>query len=347
VDETFSRLLFGGGLTDVRKKAGAYMQSLIEEMNSAATSDERKGLLGGMLSDAQRDLGTVESFAAALEKSGMAASNFGSAADEAQRALAYLIGSQNDLLTTAARPGDAEVIFSKMLFGVDVAELKTRLTEEIDSVKQMLTERQKDGGDVTMLEQLLGDKQRTLQDLEFYLGVTARAKEGLTAFGDSFRLALGGGDDLIGKDVATALDSISASAIAMGEALSKADATGYGVFTAAMPAMRGFFHEFVKDRKARAGIEAAMNAAAAWAAWPNVPLMLSHGTAAVMYGLVAGGLGVRLPTMASSARKNDAGGGGGGPIHLHYYGDPVSTEADRGVLVDRLVAESRAEGRFA
>ena len=85
------------------------------------------------------------------------------------------------------------------------------------------------------------------------------------------------------------------------------------------------------------------NAGMAFAAWGNPSKMAAHIAAALAFSAVAGGA-VRLPGQ-SSGRDAQAQGGQAGPLHIHLYSEMAMTDAERGYLIDRAVAQAAAEGR--
>jgi hypothetical protein len=159
--------------------------------------------------------------------------------------------------------------------------------------------------------------------------------------------AFAGGDELIGDDWLNALDGLQQGLEGVAAAAAK-NADAYELVAAGMPAIRGFTKEFIKDLKLRAFFEMMMNAAMAWAAYPNVPKMVAHGTAAVLYGAVFGGA-VKLPSKATKDTKDKDEGdkkSSGAPINVYLYGEMIMSEGQLGVMVEDGVQQARAEGRL-
>jgi len=155
-----------------------------------------------------------------------------------------------------------------------------------------------------------------------------------------------GGKDLIGADWLSALDGLQTGLTGFAEALGKTT-DGYELLMAGLPAIRGFTNAFIKDLKTRAFFEMLMNAAAAWAAYPNVPKMTAHGTAAILYGMVAGGA-VKLPSKATkeSTTENNRTEIKQAPINVYISGEMIMSEGQLGATVQAGVQQARAEGRL-
>jgi hypothetical protein len=201
----------------------------------------------------------------------------------------------------------------------------------------------KDAKIQTMLNQLEARRQIAKEEVDILQSVAKAADDTATAMQNAFLAS--GLDQFWGDDINTMLGGVTESMNLFNDALSKSSVDMYDMVTAAMPAIRGLTAAFTKDLKVRAGMEAAMNAAAAWAAVPVWPKVVTHATAAVMYGAIAGGA-VKLPTKTtSSANKKEDRGSNKGPLHIHLYGDAMATDGERSRYLEQIMAEARAEGR--
>lgn len=163
-----------------------------------------------------------------------------------------------------------------------------------------------------------------------------------TALRNAFSFA--GDAQFFGREMMAVLDNLTNGFARFAEVLKQEELNTYDLFAAAMPVMRSAYQAFEKDKRKRAGIEAVMQAAAAWAAWPNVPKVITHSTAALMYAGIAGGA-IKLPSQTgSSAAKEEKLSEARGPLHIHLYGDSIATEGERGRYLEQIMAEARAEG---
>lgn len=161
--------------------------------------------------------------------------------------------------------------------------------------------------------------------------------------------AFGFGDMTImfGRQFKIAMAEVTKSSQMFSDALKQQEYNTYDLVAATGPALRGITAMFLDSAKKRATVEMILNVAQAWAAAavPNIPKAIAHGTAATMFGLVAGGV-LRLPGGASSARREDTKTQQrGGPLHIHLYGDSMATEGERARHIEQIMAEARAEGR--
>lgn len=168
------------------------------------------------------------------------------------------------------------------------------------------------------------------------------AKDTATAMSNAF--AFKGVEDFFGQAGKQAIDEVTDSFSRFADVLGQDVVTSYDLFAASMPMMRGITRALTDEKKKQAAVEAAMNAAAAWAAFPNAALMTTHGTAALMYAAVAGGA-IKLPGGASSAKKEPE-SRRGGPLHVHLYGDSIATDGERAMYIEQTMARARAEGYF-
>jgi hypothetical protein len=224
------------------------------------------------------------------------------------------------------------------MMGEDVEGMIEKNKESIKAITAMMTEE-----NMPILQQYIDQLYAANRPLEDHMRLMNELSTVIGDIGIGIENAFGGGADLIGEDWLNSLDALGTSLGKISQGLAE-NASGYDLVSAAMPAMRTFTKEFIKDQRARAGVEALMNMAAAWAAWGNWPKVAAHATAAVMYGAVAGGIGLKLPSKQAKDEK-DAASYSGAPIHLHLYGEMVMTEGERGAMMDRAVQLARAEGR--
>jgi hypothetical protein len=127
----------------------------------------------------------------------------------------------------------------------------------------------------------------------------------------------------------------------------------------AISAVGGVVAAFVDGEKTKAGILAVTEAAAAVASYPNVPAMVAHGAAAVLYGSVAAGVvggGGGAPSIPSAADLGAASGGGtaggagagagGGQVVNVYFGRGfvVGTPQQVGSAVQGAVSSLKGSG---
>ena len=115
---------------------------------------------------------------------------------------------------------------------------------------------------------------------------------------------------------------------------------------------------FVDGERQKAAILAITEAAAAVASYPNVPAMIAHGAAAVLYGAAAGGFiggsGGGAPSVPSagdlvdraSAGDGSGGAGGGGNVVNVYFGRGfvVGTPQQVGAAVNGAVSSLKGTG---
>ena len=188
-----------------------------------------------------------------------------------------------------------------------------------------------------------------MQQLEDHFDTLDRWAQGLDQVTVAMSTFHDGMDGLFGSDIISFVGDFQAGIEGMTEAL-KANAGAYGLVNAAMPVVRSFTKNLIKDRKAQAVVEALMQGAAAWAAYAsgNIPGGIMHTTAATMYGLVAGGV-LNLPKGKSKEDKptNDAAKYTQSKmrdLHLHIDGNPYMTEAERGAAIRDLVREAERAG---
>jgi len=225
------------------------------------------------------------------------------------------------------------------LLGENVQGMIDKNKESIAEMMSMMTEE-----NMPILSQYIEQLYAANRPLEEHMKLMHDLSTVIGDIGIGIENAFGGGAELIGEDWLNSLDALGTSLGNISQALAE-NASGYDLVSAALPAMRTFTKEFIKDQRTRAGIEALMNAAAAWAAWGNWPKVAAHTTAAVMYGMVAGGIGLKLPSKQAKDEK-DAANYSGAPIHLHLYGEMVMTEGERGAMMERAVQLARSEGRI-
>ena len=155
--------------------------------------------------------------------------------------------------------------------------------------------------------------------------------------------------ELVGSDVSAIFSDLSASMGTFSEAL-RGNADAYKMTTAAIPMVRSFTQNLIKNRQAQAGVEALMQGAAAWAAFAtgNVAGGAMHSAAAAMYLAVAGGV-LRLPKGKSKEDKPNNSGSQVSDtkmrdIHLHFDGIIPATEAERGAMIRGFIREAERAG---
>lgn len=158
-----------------------------------------------------------------------------------------------------------------------------------------------------------------------------------------------GMDDLFGADVVSMVTDFTSGMQGFTEAL-RANAGAYGLVNAAMPMVRAFTQNIIKNRKAQAGIEALMQGAASWASYAegNVAGGTMHAIAAGMYLAVAGGV-LRLPKGKGKDTKPDdsavkSQAVKGGDRHFHWHGQIATTEAERGAMIRDMIREAERAG---
>jgi len=216
-----------------------------------------------------------------------------------------------------------------------------------EEILEQLDEFQAKGGKVSDETAAWADNVRNVNnELREHLNLMLAIGEAAVDAAVGIKNAFAGGDELIGEDWLNALDGLQQGFTGVADAAA-ANADAYGLVTAALPALRGFTKEFIKDLRLRAFFEMMMNTAAAWAAYPNVPKMVAHGTAALLYGAIAGGV-VKLPSKATKEtdKDDDKKNKNMSPINVYLYGEMIMSEGQMGVMVEQGVQQARAEGRL-
>lgn len=186
--------------------------------------------------------------------------------------------------------------------------------------------------------------------LRDHLGILRDVSEATKQWDDANQWAWQGAQGLIGQDFIDGFTGLGTAIQDVSQKLQDAmsgEANGYDVMLAGMGGIRAFTSAFIKDRRDRAKVEALMNGAAAFAAagYGNWPAAAAHAQAAIMYGLVAGGR-VRLPSESRKDSKDAEAKTTGGPLHIHVYNEFSANDAEKGEMVERVIAEARANGRL-
>jgi len=231
-------------------------------------------------------------------------------------------------------------------FGLFRGDAKGALTANEEAIQRLMELAEKGGWTSGMI----GRK----NELEFaneaireHIKLWTAAAQAMYDYGAASDWAYKHAEGILGDDVLRSMDALARNLEHLGDVFTKAlegQAGSYDLLGAGLNIVRSFTAEYIKDLRARAAVEMVYNGAMAWAAYPNVPKMIAHGIAATMFGAVAGGA-VRLPGQARGDDRRAA-ERTGGPLHLHLYSEMAMTDAERGALVDRALAQAAAEGRI-
>lgn len=194
---------------------------------------------------------------------------------------------------------------------------------------------------------------RRLAELEGHFETLVQMSDGLNQVAFSLDNISGGFStmygELVGSDVSAIFSDLSASMGTFSDAL-RDNKDAYTLTTAAIPVIRSFTQNLIKNRQAQAAVEALMQGAAAWAAYAvgNVPGGAMHTAAAAMYLAVAGGV-LRLPKGKAREDKpsNPAAANSTSKmrdVHVHFDGIIPTTEAERGALIQHMVRQAERMG---
>lgn len=190
---------------------------------------------------------------------------------------------------------------------------------------------------------------RRLAELESHYDTLNQLARTFDQVGVAMQTFRDGMDGLFGGDYVNLVSDLTSGFETFSAAL-KNNADAYGLVNAAMPGIRAFSQNLIKDKKGLAWVEALMQGAAAWAAYAvgNIPGGVMHTTAAAMYLAVAGGA-LRLPkgkskddkpkddnAKYSQAKMRD--------VHLHIEGTQFMTDAERGVAIRDMMREAERAG---
>lgn len=210
-------------------------------------------------------------------------------------------------------------------------------------------------GTENMFEGMFGDPEQMdafyarLTELEAHVKILDSWATGLDQVATAMQSFRDGMDGLFGDDITGWIGDLTSGIEGFSEAL-RSNAGAYGMVNAAMPVIRSFTKNLIKNRQAQAAVEALMQGAAAWAAYAegNIPGGIMHTTAALMYGMVAGGA-LNLPkgkgkedkpnqdaARFSQAKMRD--------IHVHIEGKLMATEAERGSYIRDALREAERQG---
>lgn len=237
-------------------------------------------------------------------------------------------------------------------FGIDPAQVEKGL-EVIREIRIAMAEyEKKSGGDKFMtdadLARLTAAEER-MKSLAQHMKTMTDAAEGFSQVSVAMGSMLAGMDGIIGKDWGGFFSDMTSGLDGMSKALEK-NGGAYELIGAAMPMVQAFTKNFIKDMRLRAGFEALMQGAAAWAAFAagNIPGGSMHAIAATMYAGVAGGV-IKLPK--GKAKDDTAGGtsaGAGRPlrrdVHIHISGPIATTEAERGAMIRDAIRAADRQG---
>lgn len=206
-----------------------------------------------------------------------------------------------------------------------------------------------------MFEGMFGDPEQMdafyarLTELEAHVKILDAWATGLDQVATAMQSFRDGMDGLFGDDITGWIGDLTTGIEGFSEAL-RANAGAYGMVNAAMPVIRSFTKNLIKNRQAQAAVEALMQGAAAWAAYAegNIPGGIMHTSAALMYGMVAGGA-LNLPkgkgkedkptqdaARFSQSKMRD--------IHVHIEGKLMATEAERGSYIRDALREADRQG---
>lgn len=237
------------------------------------------------------------------------------------------------------------------MLGMDPEEIKkaTQQMEEFMALRAKLPEEYQAvlGDNTGFTPAYLEYMNEELAKMNAHLEFMANLAEKLNQLGTALDNIGGGMDGLFGQNYVGMVNDLASAMDTMANAMQKNN-DAYGQALAGMGVVRAFTKNLLESRRQQAGVEAAMQAAAAWAAAAtgNVPAAIAHGIAAAMYGGVA--LKVfRLPkgketedkpnqkTMEKSKR---------GDLHIHIEGPIALTEAERGAMIKDAIAQADRYG---
>lgn len=196
-------------------------------------------------------------------------------------------------------------------------------------------------------EQQLKDTNDKLRE---QIKLTKELADTYRTLGSAISSAFAGGQGLLGEDFLNITKGL-AEASNLAAAALESEAVAYGLVGAASAGVRAFSKELIDSKRKQATVEMLMQTAAAWAAaaTPGMwPAAIAHGTAAVIYGLVSGGV-LKLPTKASKTDKDSAEREvkASSPINVYLYGTEfITSEGQMGRRIEDGVAQARAQGRI-
>lgn len=223
---------------------------------------------------------------------------------------------------------------------VEMKEAIALATRDGRTLEQVFTPQQLENMDIF---------NRRLSELEGHYAMLNQLARTFDAVGTAMQTFRDGMDGLFGANYVNLVGDLTGGFEQFSAAL-KENASAYDLVNAAMPGIRAFSQNLIKDRKAIAWIEALMQGAAAWAAYAigNIPGGIMHTAAAGLYLAVAGGA-LRLPkgkspdnrprddsTKYSQAKMRD--------IHLHIEGTQFMTDAERGAAIRDMMREAERAG---
>lgn len=232
------------------------------------------------------------------------------------------------------------------IFSLFRGDAKTALESNEGAIARLMELAEKGGWTDAMIERKNALEMEN-DAIREHIKLWTSAAQAMYDYGAASDWAYKHAEGILGDDVLRSMDALARNLENLGNVFTKAlegQASSYDLLGAGLNLVRGFTAEYIKDLRARAAVEMLFNGAMAWAAYPNVPKMIAHGTAALLFGAVAGG-SVRLPGQARGDDRRAA-ERQGGPLHLHLYSEMAMTDAERGALVDRALARAAAEGRI-
>lgn len=274
---------------------------------------------------------------------------------EKMRKLSELLNKMSTLNRTWA-PGSAMAGRENTLLGIspEATEKSAKALKEYSDGMAALRAEMGDERFIQAFNQVAKDDpervallSKNLEDLTAHFDKLVAIADPLERFTTALGSFAAGMDDLFGKNYIGLISDLTSSTQAFTEAL-KNNASAYGLTNAAMPIVRSFTNNMIKDRRARAAVEGAMQAAAAWAAFAefNYVGAAAHAVAAGLYFGVAGGA-LRLPKGKNREEKADSGKMTQSKmrdVHIHIDGAMVYTEAERGFYIRQAIMAAEKEG---
>jgi hypothetical protein len=235
----------------------------------------------------------------------------------------------------------------KGLFGIFGGEDIPGMIEENSKALEELMKFHRETGIMTDEMRVYRDTLlETNEGLREHLRLWTEVTKAINDFGSATTWAFEGAKGLFSDQFLSTIDSFVTKIGDLAGTIEKGlngQANAYDLLGSSLGIARVFTNEYIKNLRARAAVEAMFNAGMAFAAWGNPSKMAAHIAAALAFSAVAGGA-VRLPGQ-SSGRDAQAQGGQAGPLHIHLYSEMAMTDAERGYLIDRAVAQAAAEGR--
>lgn len=238
--------------------------------------------------------------------------------------------------------------------GVDEGDFQAKR----DAIKEILKLQEAylaAGGNKDGFAELVGVSEEDLARTDAYLQSYSDHLQRMKDIGDSAQdiatvldSFAAGMDGLFGKNYVGMINDLAGAFGKLADAMHE-NKGAYKQVAAALPILRAFSANLIKDMKTRAWFEMAMQAAAAWAAFAsyNYPKGVMHAAAATTYGLVAGGV-LRLPKgkakTDTAGTSKEAGATKRADVHIYISGPIATTEAERGAMIRDAIRAADREG---